>query len=117
MDDDPLSKVRKKTLDCVKRIQEIAFELRDIADNQLIQPTPDEIARMISGKEKISYQAHLAGMLWAIRGHLSEVGEIVEAHGRMTPKTFRNMAHWSYGLLRNLTEPLPGSKEWDKRKV
>jgi hypothetical protein len=125
MDDDSLYRVRRKILRCVSRIQEVAFELRAIADRELIPSPPEQQEETTRGIRLISYQDHLVGMLGLIRYHLLEVGSIVETHGiGLTPKTFRIRVHSSLEILDSLQkevkrhhapDKLRWVKEWDKK--
>lgn len=70
----------------VKEVQEVAKEFRRLQE-QIPLPTPKEFARMRSGDMPLSYEAHLAGLLYLIRFHVLEVGVIINHQGRETRKS------------------------------
>ena len=129
MDDKSLYRARKRIRDCVSRIQEVSYELRRIAEEEVIPPTTEEYRKMVSGEEEVSYQAHLAGVLNQIRFHVLEVGVIAESHlERLTPKTWLRIVHYAPSVLQSLEhvvrhhfEPknlpaLPGYIPWDVKR-
>lgn len=131
MDDSKLYEIRNRIIGCISQLQKVAIELREIAETELVPPTPDEFESIKSGDNLVPYHAQLAGVLNLIRFHVLEAGVIYRNElYRTTPKTWDRQLvvklasnverSLGYVVEAHYREPnnlpsLPGYKPWDEK--
>jgi hypothetical protein len=134
MTEEDLYRIRKRIVAGMRRVQRVAIEFREIAETELIPPTPEEYRVIASETEAdlVPFSAHLAGVLNLLRFHILEVGVIYREHLKgVTPKVWdrqlivkldsqieRSLGYEVQYHYRepNPEPPLPGYVPWDEPK-
>lgn len=103
--------IKRQVRQGMKRVEKICLELEALKA-ALPVPTLDEYARIAEGRERLSLETLLLGVICEARFHLSEASRIIEDYGGYSPSTVGRVERttWRSDLLKSLGNVVKGRK-------